>query len=218
MRLKTKYTMIKEIKIMKAFDPEKLHPRAFYSLFSGIMAPRLIAWVASLNEDKSVNIAPYSFFSGANTRPPMVVLSIGSIQGIKKDTASNILKEKECVIHMADETMIKKMNVSAKKLKKNESEAEAFNIELIPSTKVKTPSIKDTIFQMECTLHQHILLPQNDMFILEVKQLSIDEKYLKNGQIDVEAYHPLTRLMGNYYATHYDMKKLSHPDLDTIDE
>jgi len=25
-------------------------------------------------------------------------------------------------------------------------------------------------------------------------------------------------LMGNYYATHYDMKKLSHPDLDAIDE
>ena len=206
------------MKKMKTFDPEKLHPRAFYSLFSGIMAPRLIAWVASLNDDKSVNIAPYSFFSGANTRPPMVVLSIGSIQGRKKDTASNIIREKECVIHMADETMIKKMNVSAKKLKKNESEAEAFNIDLIPSIKVKTPSIKDTIFQMECTLHQHISLPQNDMFILEVKQLSIDEKYLKNGQIDVEAYHPLTRLMGNYYATHYDMKKLIHPDLDTLDE
>ncbi len=47
---------------MKTFDPEKLHPRAFYSLFSGIMAPRLIAWVSSLNDDKSVNIAPYSFF------------------------------------------------------------------------------------------------------------------------------------------------------------
>ncbi len=45
----------------------------------------------------------------------MVVLSIGSIQGHKKDTARNILREKECVIHMADASMIKKMNVSAKK-------------------------------------------------------------------------------------------------------
>jgi flavin reductase (DIM6/NTAB) family NADH-FMN oxidoreductase RutF len=202
----------------KDFDPSLIHPRAFYSLFSGIMAPRLIAWISSLNEDQSVNIAPYSFFSGANTRPPMVVVSIGIIQGQKKDTSINILREKECVIHMASQDRIKSMNVSAKKLKRNESEAKAFDIKLIDSVKITTPSIKDTIFQMECKLHQHIELPQNDMFILEVIHLSIDEKYVKDGQIDVENYHPLTRLMGNYYATHYEMEKLLHPDLDKIDE
>jgi flavin reductase (DIM6/NTAB) family NADH-FMN oxidoreductase RutF len=181
------------------------------------MAPRLIAWISSLNEDQSVNIAPYSFFSGANTRPPMVVVSIGTIQGQKKDTSINILREKECVIHMASEEMIKSVNVSAKKLKRNESEAKAFNIELIDSVKITTPSIKNTIFQMECKLHQHIELPQNDMFILEVVHLSIDEKYVKDGQIDVENYHPLTRLMGNYYATQHKMEKLLHRDLDMID-
>ncbi len=202
----------------KDFDPSLIHPRAFYSLFSGIMAPRLIAWISSINEDQSVNIAPYSFFSGANTRPPMVVVSIGTIQGQKKDTSINILREKECVIHMASQDSIKSMNVSAKKLKRNESEAKAFDIKLIDSVKITTPSIKDTIFQMECKLHQHIELPQNDMFILEVIHLSIDEKYVKDGQIDVENYHPLTRLMGNYYATHYKMEKLLHPDLDNIDE
>ncbi len=202
----------------KDFDPNLIHPRAFYSLFSGIMAPRLIAWISTLNEDQSVNIAPYSFFSGANTRPPMVVVSIGSIKGQKKDTAINILREKECVIHMASEDMIKSLNLSAKKLKRNESEANAFGIELTDSVKIATPSIKHTIFQMECKLHQHITLPQNDMFILEVIHLAIDEKYIKDGQIDVENYHPLTRLMGNYYATHYEMEKLLHPDLDTLDE
>ena len=202
----------------KKYDPNILHPRAFYSLFSGIMAPRLIAWISTFNEDQSVNIAPYSFFSGANTRPPMVVVSIGTIGGQKKDTSINLLREKECVIHMASKDMIKSMNLSAKKLNRNESEADAFDIELTTSTMIQTPSIKETIFQMECTLHQHIELPQNDMFILKVLHLSIDERYVKDGQIDVEAYHPLTRLMGNYYATHYEMEKLNHPDLDQVDE
>lgn len=202
----------------KTFDPETLHPRAFYSFFSGVMAPRLIAWISTFNDDQSVNIAPYSFFTGANTRPPMVIVSIGTIRGQKKDTSINILREKECVIQMVSQERIKSLNLSAKKLKRNESEAKVFGIELMDSVKIVTPSIKDTIFQMECKLHQHIELPKNDLFILEVIHLSIDEKYIKDGQVDVENYHPLTRLMGNYYATHYEMEKLLHPDLDTLDE
>jgi flavin reductase (DIM6/NTAB) family NADH-FMN oxidoreductase RutF len=197
----------------KNFDPKTLHPRAFYSYFSGIMAPRLIAWISTLNEDQSVNIAPYSFFTGANTRPPMVIVSIGRTQGELKHTALNILREKECVIHMAEKDMIEKLNASAKRLEINQSEATYYHIEVEPSLVLKTPSIQNTVFQMECRLFQHIKLPENDLFILEVIQLKIEEKYLKDGQIDVEHYHPLTRLMGNYYATHYEMKKMSHPDL-----
>ena len=81
--------------------------------------------------------------------------------------------EEECVIHMVSQALIKSVNLSAKKLKRNESEVSAFGIELTDSVKIAAPSIKKTIFQMECELHQHI-----------------------------------TRLMGNYYATHYEMEKL----------
>lgn len=197
----------------KSFDPTSLHPRAFYSYFSGIMAPRLIAWIATLNEDESINIAPYSFFTGANTRPPMVMVSIGRNRGQLKHTAKNILREKECVIHMASEEMLEKLNASAKKLSENQSEAIHFDIAMEASKTLKTPSIKNTLFQMECTLHQHVELPENDLFIMTVNRLNIEASFIKDGQIDVENYHPLTRLMGNYYAVHYDMKKMVHPDL-----
>jgi len=53
-----------------------------YGAMVQTIVPRPIAWVLSDNGDGSHNVAPFSFFTGICSDPPLLVLSIG-----KKDAS-----------------------------------------------------------------------------------------------------------------------------------
>ena len=200
-----------EINMYKA-DPKALHPKNFYSFFSGSLTPRPIAWVTTKNDDGGLNLAPYSFFSGVNTRPPMIMVSIGNHQGRKKHTAENILREKEYFVDIANETQLNQMNQSAKKYEKNVSEVTELSLNTISSEYIKTPRLEGVLAAFECVLYEYHELPGNHVFYLEVKCIHIDEKYIKDGQIDTETYKPLARFLGNSYAVDYRIIRTNHPD------
>lgn len=197
---------------MRSFHPDQLHPRAFYSLFTGVVVPRPIAWVLTKNTLGKTNLAPYSFFSGVNTRPPMLMVSIGMHEGKKKHTALNLLSTKECVIHIVDQRHLEVLNTTGKSFPEDESEVDILKLETEASVKVSTPKLKDCIASIECRLHQVVSLPSNDAFILEVLMLHIHESALKDGQIDVLHVKPLSRFMGNYYGVNYEFIKKEHPN------
>lgn len=193
-------------------DPKTMHRKNFYSFFSGALTPRPIAWITTKNDDGTLNLAPYSFFSGVNTRPPIVMVSIGNLKGEKKHTSTNVLREKECVIHIVGEKHLNALNQSAKKYEKNISEVTVNGLETEASLNIKTPRIKGVLAAFECILYQHQKLPGNDVFFLEVLNLCIDENVIKMGQIDIDTYKPLSRFLGNSYGIDYKIIRTHHPD------
>ena len=48
-------------------DPATLSPDAAYFWQAATIVPRPIAWVSTLNEDGSANLAPFSFFTGVSS-------------------------------------------------------------------------------------------------------------------------------------------------------
>ncbi|MFZ8166778.1 flavin reductase family protein, partial [Staphylococcus aureus] len=56
---------------MYTFDAQSLTARENYKLLIGSIIPRPIAFVTTLNQDASVNAAPFSFFNIVNNHPPM---------------------------------------------------------------------------------------------------------------------------------------------------
>ena len=52
------------------------HADRAYPILAGLVTPRPIAWVTTLNEDGSVNAAPFSFFNVFGDNPPLVSPSI----------------------------------------------------------------------------------------------------------------------------------------------
>ena len=74
-----------------------------YNLLIGLVAPRPVALVTSLNEDGGVNAAPYSAYNYLAIEPPVVALGIaersgegGAAWNVKaKDTARNIRQRGE---------------------------------------------------------------------------------------------------------------------------
>lgn len=46
------------------------HNDIAYKVLTALVTPRPIAWVSTLNEDGSVNLAPFSFFNVFGSAPP----------------------------------------------------------------------------------------------------------------------------------------------------
>src|ERR1700704_5133723 len=71
---------------------------ARYSIFSGSVIPRPIAFVATLNEGGSVNVAPFSSFMIASVEAGYLAFSVGPASK-PKETLVNIRRNREFVIN-----------------------------------------------------------------------------------------------------------------------
>ena len=57
------------------YEPRKRNHGLPHDPFKAIVAPRPIGWITSLSAKGEINLAPYSFFNGVSTDPPMVMFS-----------------------------------------------------------------------------------------------------------------------------------------------
>src|SRR3569833_1657655 len=65
--------------------------------FKAIVAPRPIGWISSISAKGEINLAPYSFFNGVNSRPPLVMFA----SEVRKDSVSIFEKTSEFVCNLA---------------------------------------------------------------------------------------------------------------------
>src|SRR5260370_25783488 len=103
-----------------------------YHLLVGIVTPRPIAWVTTIDPDGRVNLAPFSFFNAFGANPPVVVFSpTVRRDGGKKDTLRNVEATGEFVLNAAVEPLAEKMNLSSKALPYGQSEVELAALRLV---------------------------------------------------------------------------------------
>src|SRR6201984_2285559 len=98
------------------FDTETATPRQIYNLLIGLVAPRPIALVTSMNEQGHLNAAPFSAYNYLCTDPPIVGLGVTnrpSTEFIPKDTARNIRRTGEFVVNVVTEDIAQEMNICA---------------------------------------------------------------------------------------------------------
>src|SRR5450631_4251280 len=96
------------------FEMEKASHREIYNLLIGLVAPRPIAWVTSMDRDGNLNAAPFSAYNYLCTDPPIVALGVTNRAGREappKDTAHNIRRTHEFVINVVTEDLLDKMNI-----------------------------------------------------------------------------------------------------------
>lgn len=196
---------------MKSFNVEELDERQIYKLMSGSIIPRPIAWVTTQNRSGLVNVAPFSFFNVVSSQPPLVSIAFTA----KKDTFNNIMATKEAVIHLISSQNVKEMNLTASKLNSNVSEADKYDLELIPSQRVTVPSLKNSLVRFETVLYKHIPLENDAQFvILKLKNFIFDEEVLEESSLHIlaEKLDPVARLAGNNFATLGEQWTLIRPE------
>lgn len=143
---------------MKGINPNQLSDIQNYKLLSGSVIPRPIAFVTSEDEKGNLNGAPFSFFNVVNNKPPMIAIAAQRSNGKRKDTAINIEKTKEFVVHITDEFNIEDINETAAPLKYEDNELERTSLTLISSSIIQTPAVKEANIRFECKLDQMIQL------------------------------------------------------------
>lgn len=174
---------------MKGINPNQLSDIQNYKLLSGSVIPRPIAFVTSEDEKGNLNGAPFSFFNVVNNKPPMIAIAAQRSNGKRKDTAINIEKTKEFVVHITDEFNIEDINETAAPLKYEDNELERTSLTLISSSIIQTPAVKEANIRFECKLDQMIQLGTKndgaDLIIGEVVMYHINEDvYFEDSKID----------------------------------
>ena len=126
------------------------------------MTPRPIAWVPTLNSDgRQPNAAPFSLFNVFGEDPPVVTFAILSRSlNDRKDTGKNIRQHGEFVVNLVSEDNLNRMNVTATDFEPGASEFDEAGLTPLPSLKIRTPRIAESLISLECRLMQIINLGQ----------------------------------------------------------
>ena len=166
--------------------------------FKAIVSPRPIGWISTIDKEKNVNLAPYSFFNAVADNPPMIMFSItGQKKNISsKDTLQNIIETKCFVVNIVSKDLLNQMNQTSGNYPKNTDEFVLANLEKTNCVYIDVPRVKKSPASLECTLYKILKLPgfSNNMVIGEVVGVHINENILKNGIFDILAYDPIARL------------------------
>jgi flavin reductase (DIM6/NTAB) family NADH-FMN oxidoreductase RutF len=190
---------------MVHFSPQEISERDNYKFLIGSIIPRPIALITSVSKDEVLNIAPFSYFNIVTSNPPIVSVSLQRKDGVLKDTARNLLENKEAVIHVVDVENVDEANETAANLKADESELEQTNFTLEPSETVAIPSLKETKIRFEVELYKHVLVenkeePAADLMLLKINHYHIDDALYHEGRIDPDGLGAVSRLAGHDYA------------------
>jgi flavin reductase (DIM6/NTAB) family NADH-FMN oxidoreductase RutF len=188
-----------------------------YRLLIGIVTPRPIAWVTSIDPEGRVNLAPFSFYNAFSANPPVVVFSPTLRRdGTRKDTLRNVEATREFVLNAAVEALAEQVNLSSKDLPYGQSEVEYTGLTLRPSLKVKPPCIAESPVNMECKLIQIVPLGSGpiagNLVIGEVVMMHVDDEVLDaKGAIDPRKLKTIARLGGDYYCRTSDLFEMKRP-------
>ncbi len=183
-------------------DAARLEPEATYRLLTGIVVPRPIAWVTTVNALGRVNLAPFSAFTFVSNKPPMVGINVGRRAGVLKDTGRYIHANGEFVVNIADETMIEAVHLSSIEHAPDVSEVDELGLETVASRMIGTPRLAMAPISMECRLHRSIAFGDtgSEFMVGEVLLFHVRDALLSQGKIDTGLLRPICRLAGPNYG------------------
>lgn len=192
----------------RTFTLADLEGRAPYRLLTGLVIPRPIAWVSTVDESGIRNVAPHSFFTVASADPPIVQFtSVG-----RKDSLRNIEMTREFVVNLAPRGLLEPMNASAASVASEVDEFELAGVTPAPSVRVRPPRVAESPAALECVLHS--VIPVGDSFLVlgEVLAAVVEESMLEGQRPDEAKLDPVARLSGSRYVTYGETLHLPRPE------
>ncbi len=195
----------------------------YYTMIQTII-PRPVAWVISDNGDDSLNLAPFSYFNGVSSNPPLIMLSIGKKpDGTRKDTLVNIDERNDFVVHIAHREMAEPVTFSAASLAHGESELTQLGLETTGilddagNSVSRLPRLKAARVAFVCEKERVMEIgntPQGVIFG-HVKFVYVDDSVGTNvdGRLSVDPtkVDPLSRLGGQDFGLFGDVITVKRP-------
>ena len=177
-------------------DYTRTSPKEIYQTMIQTIVPRPVAWVLSENQNKSLNLAPFSYFTGVCSNPAIISISAGyKRDGSVKDTCKNIDENRFFCVHIATCSQAYDVTNSAKELVYNKSEVDLLGLE---TTKFNDfYRLSDCPIAMLCKKHKIIQIGKvkQNLIFGEVLQVYINDDILnQENKVDQSKLDPLARL------------------------
>jgi flavin reductase (DIM6/NTAB) family NADH-FMN oxidoreductase RutF len=186
------------------YEPDKRDKRALPNdPFKAIVAPRPIGWITSVSLKGEINLAPYSFFNGINSRPNVVMFASEG----RKDSVSFIAETREFVCNLATWDLREQMNATSALLARGVNEMERAGLAPAPSRLVMPPRVAASPCALECKLIK--IVPIENLagvaldchvVIGQVVGVHIDDRFIIEGMLDTAAMKPIARCGYDQYA------------------
>lgn len=185
-------------------DLNSLSPARRYYLMISCIIPRPIAWVGTLNADGSRNLAPFSYFNGLSTTPPLLGIGFAPHDDKgEKDTLCNLRRSGELSVNLATVALAERLVNTSADLAYGEDEFSACGVTSVPGERVGAPRVAEAPVSFECTVWE--IKPLGDagahLVLAEIQLLHIQDTLLNDrGVVDPRRFDALARLGGITYA------------------
>ena len=206
---------------MLSIDPAQHQHREIYKLMTGIIVPRPIALVSTVDEAGNSNLAPFSFFAGVGSAPPTVLFcpalrgGAAPQSGQRKDTLRNVEATREFVINIVNEAIADQANATSAEVPPEVDEFQLSALTAVPSEVVKPPRVAESPAQMECKLLQVIYTgdqPASGVVVLgEIVRFHIRHDLFDDFRIDPAGLDAVGRMAGNTWVRTRDRIELIRP-------
>jgi flavin reductase (DIM6/NTAB) family NADH-FMN oxidoreductase RutF len=190
------------------FDLEQIPHSHAYKLLSGLVAPRPIALITSMDEKGRLNAAPFSAYNYLCTDPPIIGVGVANRSGeafVPKDTARNIRRTGEFVVNVVTEDIATQMNICATDFPAEMNELEAAGLTTAPSQKIKVPRIAEAHAALECQEFTTLEIGRSRIILGRVVAVYVEDRFVDPAgpYVIAEELHAIGRMngLGNYVRT-----------------
>jgi flavin reductase (DIM6/NTAB) family NADH-FMN oxidoreductase RutF len=195
---------------MSSFNPADHQVHEFYKLMTGLIVPRPVALVSTVDKNGVRNVAPFSFFCGVGSNPPTLLFCPGLRSNSahrpddRKDTLRNVEQTGEFVVNVVSSAIAESSNLTASEVGPEIDEFELAGLTAIPSELVSPPRVAESPAQFECKLLQIIFTGQGSgagvVVLGEIVRLHVAAELEENFRIDPAKLDAVGRMAGNTWV------------------
>jgi flavin reductase (DIM6/NTAB) family NADH-FMN oxidoreductase RutF len=173
------------------FNLEESPDGVAYKLLTGLVAPRPIALITSMDETGRLNAAPFSAYNYLCTDPPIIGVGVANRPGqdlVPKDTARNIRRTGEFVVNVVTEDMAQQMVICAADSPAEVNELDIAGFTTAPSKVVKVPRIAQAHAALECREFTTMEIGRSRIILGRVVAVYIEDKFVDGRMNGLGAY------------------------------
>ena len=208
-----------------SINPADYEPRQVYKLMTGIIVPRPVALVSTVDRSGLSNLAPFSFFAGVGSNPPTLLFcpvirsradtAAGVETDLRKDTLRNVEETGEFVVNVVSDAIAAAANATAAEVPPEVDEFVLSGLTPEASEVVRPARVAESPAQMECKLLQVIYTgrePGAGVIVLgQIVRFHLRENLVDNFRVDPAGLDAVGRMAGNTWARTRDRIELIRP-------
>lgn len=199
----------------RLIDPAAVDDRDAYKLLIGLVVPRPIGWIGSVDTAGVPNLAPYSFFNAVAATPPTVLFSPLTRAGEAKDTLANVRATGEFTVNIVSFDLAEPMNVTSGSHPPDVDEFGLSGLTAVQATKVGAPLVGEARANLECIVTQLVPVgrPPLDgtLVIGEVVAFWVREDLLDGTRVDQIGLDAVGRMGGPSYTRTSELFTMERP-------